>query len=194
MRVAERERIQPEAVLSLVNSIYLTARESCSDLASSMKIQSTKLHSSTDRELMLKLSSLKGVKLSCLPRNRSDTDLARVARSSPPHTLPPFQPPACRVQGGCSSDTQPAPHPPPPEPAHLRSLMCVQVLEWEGHRRRRRRSRLDCEPRVHRNRDIAIQHRAPHRRVIAKEFEGATRPFRRYPLPHLAPSTLETSA
>ena len=100
MRVAERERIQPEAVLSLVNSIYLTARESCSDLASSMKIQSTKLHSSTDRELMLKLSSLKGVKLSCLPGNRSDTDLARVARSSPPHTLPPFQPPACRVQGG----------------------------------------------------------------------------------------------
>jgi len=82
MRVAERERIQPEAVLSLVNSIYLTARESCSDLASSMKIQSTKLHSSTDRELMLKLSSLKGVKLSCLPGNRSDTDLARVARSS----------------------------------------------------------------------------------------------------------------
>jgi len=81
MRVAERERIQPEAVLSLVNSIYLTARESCSDLASSMKIQSTKLHSSTDRELMLKLSSLKGVKLSCLPGNRSDTDLARVARS-----------------------------------------------------------------------------------------------------------------
>lgn len=79
-RVAERERIQPEAVLSLVNSIYLTARESCSDLASSMKTQSSKLHSSTDRELMLKLSSLKGVKLSCLPGNRSDTDLARVSR------------------------------------------------------------------------------------------------------------------
>ena len=86
-RVAERERIQPEAVLSLVNSIYLTARESCSDLASSMKTQSSKLHSSTDRELMLKLSSLKGVKLSCLPGNRSDTDLARVSRFSPPRTF-----------------------------------------------------------------------------------------------------------
>jgi hypothetical protein len=88
-RVAERERIQPEAVLSLVNAIYLTARESCSDLASSMKLQSSKLHSSTDREMMmLKLSSLKGVKLSCLPGNRSDTDLARVSRSSPSRTLP----------------------------------------------------------------------------------------------------------